>query len=151
LRTQAVRLGIQDRVVFAGRVPHAQVRPHYDLIDVLVYPRRSMRLTELVTPLKPLEAMALGRLLVASDVGGHRELIRDGETGRLFPAGSADALAASIARLLDDRGDWDRMRRAGRHFVESERNWTRSVARYVDVYGRVLPYARRDLAAVAQA
>jgi glycogen(starch) synthase len=57
---------------------------YYNLIDVLVYPRHSMRLTELVTPLKPLEAMAQGRLLVASDVGGHRELIRDGETGILF-------------------------------------------------------------------
>ena len=150
LRSQAVRLGIQDRVVFVGRVPHAQVQAHYDLIDVLVYPRRSMRLTELVTPLKPLEAMAQGRLLVASDVGGHRELIRDGETGRLFPAGSADALAAAVLRLLDDHSDWDRIRRAGRHFVESERNWTRSVARYIDVYGRVLPQARQALAAVPQ-
>jgi glycogen synthase len=54
---------------------------------VLAYPRHSMRLTELVTPLKPLEAMAQGRVLVASDVGGHRELIRDGQTGFLCPAG----------------------------------------------------------------
>jgi hypothetical protein len=66
-----------------------QVQRYYDLVDVLAYPRHSMRLTELVTPLKPLEAMAQGRLLVASDVGGHRELIRHGETGWLFPAGSA--------------------------------------------------------------
>ena len=65
-------------------MPHAEVQRYYDLIDVLVYPRRSMRLTELVTPLKPLEAMAQGRMFVASDVGGHRELIRDGETGLLF-------------------------------------------------------------------
>jgi len=150
LRSQAVRLGIQDRVVFVGPVPHALVQAHHDLIDVLVYPRRSMRLTELVTPLKPLEAMAQGRLLVASDVGGHRELIRDGETGRLFPAGSADALAVAVSRLLDDHSDWDRLRRAGRHFVESERNWTRSVARYINVYGRVLPQARQALAAVPQ-
>ena len=71
------------------RVPHAEVQRYYELIDVLVYPRHSMRLTELVTPLKPLEAMAQGRLLVASDVGGHRELIRDGETGVLFRAGDA--------------------------------------------------------------
>ena len=55
---------------------------------MLVYPRLSMRLTELVTPLKPLEAMAQGRLVLASDVGGHRELIRDGETGTLFKAGT---------------------------------------------------------------
>ena len=75
--------------MFAGRVPHADVPRYYDLIDVLVYPRLSMRLTEMVTPLKPLEAMAQGRLLVASDVGGHRELIRHGETGVLFKAGDS--------------------------------------------------------------
>ncbi|MDS4022459.1 MAG: glycosyltransferase, exosortase A system-associated, partial [Candidatus Competibacter sp.] len=86
LRKQARTLGIADRVIFPGRVPHGEVSRYYSLIDVLVYPRRSMRLTEIVTPLKPLEAMAQGRIFIASDVGGHRELIRDGETGFLFPA-----------------------------------------------------------------
>ena len=89
LQAQAQQLGVPDKVVFTGRVPHAEVQRYYDLIDVLAYPRHSMRLTELVTPLKPLEAMAQGRLLVASDVGGHQELIRDGETGSLFRAGDA--------------------------------------------------------------
>ena len=87
-------------VVFAGRVPHAEVQRYYDLIDVLAYPRHRMRLTELVTPLKPLEAMAQGRMFVASDVGGHRELVRDGETGFLFPAGDARALARAIESVL---------------------------------------------------
>jgi glycogen(starch) synthase len=81
LKQLAQELGLQKHVIFTGRVPHADVQRYYNLVDVLVYPRHSMRLTELVTPLKPLEAMAQGRLLVASDVGGHRELIRDGETG----------------------------------------------------------------------
>jgi glycosyltransferase involved in cell wall biosynthesis len=61
LKAQAERLGIADKVVFTGRVPHAEVSRYYDLIDLLAYPRHSMRLTELVTPLKPLEAMAQGR------------------------------------------------------------------------------------------
>ncbi len=83
-------------------------------IDVLAYPRHSMRLTELVTPLKPLEAMAQGRLLVASDVGGHRELIRDGETGFLFAAGDAGALArARSTRCSRDATDWPRISAAG--------------------------------------
>ena len=103
---------------------------YYDLVDVLVYPRHSMRLTELVTPLKPLEAMAQGRVLVASDVGGHRELIRHGETGWLFKAGSAQALADAVTALLDNRERWPDLRRAGREFVERERNWAASVARY---------------------
>jgi PEP-CTERM/exosortase A-associated glycosyltransferase len=143
LRQLAADLGVQDRIVFAGRVPNAQVQRYYDLIDVLAYPRRSMRLTELVTPLKPLEAMAQGRIFVASDVGGHKELIRDGDTGFLFPAGDAAALARTIERVLASRDDWARVRAAGRRFVESERTWTRSVARYADVYARALA-ARRS-------
>jgi PEP-CTERM/exosortase A-associated glycosyltransferase len=136
LKSQALRLGVADKVVFAGRVPNAQVQRYYDLIDVLAYPRRSMRLTELVTPLKPLEAMAQGRIFVASDVGGHRELIRDGDTGFLFPAGDATALGRTIERVLAGRDDWARVRAAGRGFVENERTWARSVARYADVYAR---------------
>jgi PEP-CTERM/exosortase A-associated glycosyltransferase len=134
LKAQAQALGVADKVVFAGRVPHAEVGRYYDLVDVLCYPRHSMRLTELVTPLKPLEAMAQGRLLVASDVGGHKELIRDGETGVLFKAGSADALAAAVLGLLAQRERWPQLRRAGRAFVERERHWAASVARYRPVY-----------------
>ncbi len=134
LKAQAAALGLADKVVFTGRVPHAQVQRYYDLVDVLAYPRHSMRLTELVTPLKPLEAMAQGRLLVASDVGGHKELIRHGETGWLFEAGNAQALAGAVDELLAHRERWPALRAAGRAFVERERNWTRSVARYRPVF-----------------
>jgi phosphatidylinositol alpha-1,6-mannosyltransferase len=118
-------------------VPHTEVQRYYDLVDVLAYPRRSMRLTELVTPLKPLEAMAQGRPLVASDVGGHRELIRHGETGWLFKAGSTDALTGAIDQLLARRDRWPDLRRAGREFVERERHWAGSVARYRPVFERL--------------
>lgn len=134
LKAQAERLSISDKVVFAGRVPHAQVQRYYDLVDVLCYARHSMRLTELVTPLKPLEAMAQGRLLVASDVGGHKELIRHGETGLLFQAGRADQLALTVLELLGQPERAAAMRKAGRAFVERERTWTTSVARYRDAY-----------------
>jgi len=137
LKAQAQHLGVADKVVFTGRVPHAEVQRYYDLVDVLAYPRHSMRLTELVTPLKPLEAMAQGRLLVASDVGGHKELIRHGETGWLFPAGRADALAQAIDQLLQQRERWPEMRAAGRRFVEQVRNWTASAAHYQPVFERL--------------
>lgn len=141
LKAQAAALSVADKVVFAGRVPHAEVRRYYDLVDVLAYPRHSMRLTELVTPLKPLEAMAQGRLLVASDVGGHKELIRDGETGMLFRAGSADALAQAVDKLLSRRCDWPALRQAGRRYVETQRNWRTSVARYRAPYQALLETA----------
>jgi PEP-CTERM/exosortase A-associated glycosyltransferase len=138
LKQLSKRLGLDNVVVFAGRVPHNEVQRYYDLVDVLVYPRLSMRLTELVTPLKPLEAMAQGRMLVASDVGGHRELIRDGETGILFKAGDASALAACVLALIADRRRWQHMRGAARAFVETERNWAGSVGRYRGVYHQIL-------------
>ncbi|MEO9042941.1 MAG: glycosyltransferase family 4 protein, partial [Rhodoferax sp.] len=97
-----------------------------------------MRLTELVTPLKPLEAMAQGRLLVASDVGGHKELIRHGETGMLFKAGDAEALTQTVVDLLTNQASWAAMRAAGRSFVEAERNWGRSVANYAKVYSSLI-------------
>jgi len=138
LKRQVMALDLKDRVVFAGRVPHAEVNRYYDLIDVLVYARHPMRLTDLVTPLKPLEAMAQGRLMVASDVGGHKELIHDGRTGVLFRAGNAGDLASKVVGLLKYEQGWDALKKNGRQFVETERNWAASVARYRGVYGRLV-------------
>ena len=141
LRAQASATGLGERVIFTGRVPHQDVRRYYELIDVLAYPRRSMRLTELVTPLKPLEAMAQGRMFVASDVGGHRELVRHGVTGFLCKAGDATALARQIDAVLDDEASWPRIAAQARRFVETERTWAKSVRRYQDVYASVLESA----------
>ncbi|MEW5965717.1 MAG: TIGR04063 family PEP-CTERM/XrtA system glycosyltransferase [Pseudomonadota bacterium] len=141
LKQQVMRLDLKDRVIFTGRVPHAEVNRYYDLVDVLVYARHRMRLTDLVTPLKPLEAMAQGRLMVASDVGGHRELIDDGRTGVLFRAGDVDDLAARVMALLQNEAGWDAMKQAGRRFVETERNWAASVARYRGVYGGLVKHS----------
>ena len=138
LKALVAQLDIEDKVIFTGRVPHDQVQRYYNLIDVLVYPRLKMRLTDLVTPLKPLEAMAQGRLVVASDVGGHLELIRDGETGILFKAGDPDALALKVLDLLSRPDSWRGLRAAARSFVETQRNWPVSVARYKTVYGSLL-------------
>ena len=134
LKAQAQALGVADKVVFTGRVPHAEVQRYYDLVDVLAYPRHPMRLTELVTPLKPLEAMAQQRLLIASDVGGHRELIRHGHNGWLFKAGDAASLTEQMLDLLEQRGRWGQLRAAGRRFVEQERNWAVSVGHYQPSY-----------------
>lgn len=134
LRSQAYRLGVAPYVVFTGRVPHGDVGRYYDLIDLLVYPRLKMRLTDLVTPSKPLEAMAQGRIVAASDVGGHRELIEDGRTGMLFEAGDPQALAACVSRLLASPQLWPELRTQARSFVERERTWSASVERYRAVY-----------------
>ncbi len=130
LRQQAEKLGLKDVVVFTGRVPHQEVSHYYDLINILAYPRYPIRLTELVTPLKPLEAMAQGQIFVASDVGGHKELVEQNKTGILFKAGDRQALAEAIVELLNNRQCWPELRANGRQFVENVRNWRNSVANY---------------------
>ncbi|HEU4725045.1 MAG TPA: TIGR04063 family PEP-CTERM/XrtA system glycosyltransferase [Candidatus Eisenbacteria bacterium] len=134
LRARAAATPHGDRIRFLGRVPHADIGRYYDLIDVFVYPRLSTRLTDLVTPLKPLEAMAQGRLVAASDVGGHRELVRDGATGVLFRAGDPAALAARVVELLRSPETFPALRREARAFVERERSWPTVVERYRAVY-----------------
>jgi PEP-CTERM/exosortase A-associated glycosyltransferase len=138
LRAQAAASPAADRIHFIGRVPHEQVERYYSLIDILAYPRKSMRLTDLVTPLKPLEAMAQGRLVAASDVGGHKELIEDGVTGALFPADDPKGAALAFEKLFANRAGWDDRRIAARHFVESQRNWKDNIHRYDPVYHLLL-------------
>ncbi|MGZ8335376.1 MAG: glycosyltransferase, partial [Allosphingosinicella sp.] len=137
LKAQAEASPAKDRIHFIGRVPHHEVDRYYGLIDILAYPRKAMRLTELVTPLKPLEAMAQRKLVAASDVGGHRELIEHEVTGTLFPPDDPAALADALAGLFEQRTGWDERRETARRFVERERNWSSNISNYLPVYQRL--------------
>ncbi|MEM7045778.1 MAG: TIGR04063 family PEP-CTERM/XrtA system glycosyltransferase [Pseudomonadota bacterium] len=136
LRARAERKGLDDNVIFTGRVPHQDVLAYYSLIDLCVYPRLPMPLTDLVTPLKPLEAMAAGRIVVASDVGGHRELIRNGETGFLFRAGYLAALIECLQDILASRARWPHIRANGRQMV-AERSWRAVTEVYRPLFERL--------------
>ncbi|MFB3879852.1 MAG: glycosyltransferase family 4 protein [Armatimonadota bacterium] len=132
LEARAREMG--DGVALLPPVAHAEVARWYAVADVVVYPRRSTRATQLVTPLKPLEAMAMGKAVVASDVGGLLELIRDGETGRLFPAESVSALAEAIIELLADEALRTRLGERASRWAREERDWRSIVPRYQEVY-----------------
>ena len=138
LRDLAGQLALGDSIKFVGRVAHQEIQRYYDLANLLVFPRLSMRLTELVTPLKPLEAMAQERIVVASDVGGHRELIRDGGTGYLFMPNSPAGVTEGVLKALADQSAWPRIRAAAIKFVDSERSWSKCAARYAEVYSQVI-------------
>ena len=138
LRRQAAASPAGSAIHFTGRVPHDAVERYYSLIDVLAYPRKRSRLTDLVTPLKPLEAMAQQRLVAASDVGGHRELIADGTTGVLFPPDDPAAMAAALSDMLGARHRWAGMREASRAHVAERHDWSRNVDRYRAVYQDLL-------------
>jgi len=134
LRAQAAASPMADRIHFTGRVPHSEVERYYALTDIMAYPRKKSRLTDLVTPLKPLEANAQMQLVAASDVGGHRELIRDGETGVLFAPDDPTACAKALADLVDRRADWGQIRENAREHVRNRHDWATNAQRYQVVY-----------------
>lgn len=138
LHQQAAASPAAAAIHFIGRVPHSEVERYYALVDVLAFPRKRSRLTDLVTPLKPLEAMAQGRLVVASDVGGHRELITDGVTGTLFKPDDPAACANALAELLGNPQIWDQRRAAGRAHIAANHDWSANILRYQDVYQTAL-------------
>jgi len=143
-RAAAADLPEPSAVIFAGRVPHSEVERYYSLIDVLAYPRKHSRLTDLVTPLKPLEAMAQQRIVAASNVGGHRELITHGETGYLFAPDDPRACADALADMLDAPETWTGIRARGLDHVRTRHDWAANVRRYLDVYHLLLADLKRD-------
>ncbi|MEM6476617.1 MAG: TIGR04063 family PEP-CTERM/XrtA system glycosyltransferase [Pseudomonadota bacterium] len=143
-RAAAAALPEPEAVIFTGRVPHSEVERYYSLIDVLAYPRKHSRLTDLVTPLKPLEAMAQRRIVAASNVGGHRELITHGETGFLFAPDNPADCAAALSEVLSAREGWEAVRTRGVAHVRERHDWAANARRYQDVYHLLLADVNRS-------
>jgi glycosyltransferase involved in cell wall biosynthesis len=109
LRAIAAQAGVLERVRFAGQRGRAEIVEAYARADVVVFPVKWDEPWGLV----PLEAMGVGRPVVATGRGGSSEYLRDGENCLLFEAGDADALAAALRRLADDEALRARLRAGG--------------------------------------
>ena len=135
LQRLAARLGLDDGVaLFTGRVPHSQVREYYAALDIFVLPRTDERVCRLVTPLKPVEAMASGLPVVSSDLAAMRELIEPGVTGWLIHSQSSRVWADSLEDLIYcqmRRNEWGA---AARDLVARERTWKRVAATTREAY-----------------
>lgn len=140
VRAAIAQHGLADKVILPGRVPHAEVDAWYSLIDLLLYPRLSVRLTELVTPLKPLEAAAAGKSMLGSDVGGVKELLGMVGCRRLCRAGSATSLTDGILNWLNTPEEVRVAERdAQRRAAEEHCTWLQSVAGILPIYSRLVP------------
>lgn len=137
LRRQAADLGLADVLVFTGRVPRDAVQDHYASIDVFVVPRRNDRVCQLVTPLKPYEAMAMARPLVVSDVGALREIVEPGESGFVFRPEDPEDLARVVTPLIGDAELRRRLGARAREWVADQRTWAQNGARYRALYERL--------------
>jgi len=130
-------LGLKD-VQFTGRVPHVDVQRYYSIMNICVYPRLKEKITDLVTPLKPLEAMAMGKLVIGSNVGGICELLSSRDGALLFPAEDAEALAQLLSRVLDDPSRYETVIEAGRSIVQENYSWNSHMTRYRQIYESIL-------------
>lgn len=130
-------LNLQQHVTFTGRVPHQDVFDLYAAADVFAYPRISTRTTRITTPLKPVEAMAMQKPVVVSDLPAMRELVRPDETGLLFRHGDCADLARALAELLSNPERCEQMGQQARKHVLEARQWGKLVERYVPIYEQV--------------
>lgn len=134
LQRLAGQLGLADAAIFTGRVPLADVRRYHALLDVFVVPRTDDRVCQLVTPLKPVEAMASGLCVVASEVGGLREIVKHWTTGALTLPQNPVALANCLERLLYSPDSRRELGANARVWVSRDRTWTANAQRYRSAY-----------------
>jgi glycosyltransferase involved in cell wall biosynthesis len=135
LQRRAADLGLD--AIFTGRVPSARVRDYHAVLDVFVVPRTPDRVCQLVTPLKPVEAMASGLPVVVSAVSALAEIISDRQTGLLFPPLDAAALADQLQQLIDSPELRRKLGASAREWVARDRTWAHNAARYREVYQRL--------------
>ncbi|MHA7155893.1 glycosyltransferase family 4 protein [Arthrobacter sp. TMN-50] len=137
LKALALELGVSGLITFTGRVPREKARLHHMAIDIFVVPRKDLEVTRSVTPLKPVEAMACARAVVASDLPALREIV-SAETGVLVPPGDVLSLAAGIASLIGDGGRLTAVAAVlsggARTVVLSKRTWAGNSTALLDAY-----------------
>ena len=127
-------LGLDDDAVIVGPVPHEQVGPFYDLIDIFVVSRPDTRVTRIVTPLKPFEAMAMGKAVIASKLPALEEIIEDGKTGLLYQPENIDSLCNAISACLKEDGLTENLGHNAKEWVMNNRTWNSVVKNYQIAY-----------------
>lgn len=130
--------GSHPAIIFTGRVPFADVKRYYSLVDIMPFPRIPAKVCQCVPPLKPLEAMAMGKSVLASDVAALTEIVRDGETGLVCKAGDLADLVSRLEILVTSPDLRQQLASKGRAWVLAERDWAKVSKRILQVYENLL-------------
>lgn len=128
MRRLAAERGLEGRISFPGFVPHEEVAEFMRGLDILVNCSRAESFGVVIC-----EASASGIPVIATNVGGVRETVKDGETGILVSRDEPAALAAAMLRLAEDTDLRGRLGRAGRAFIQSAYDWESCVRRFIEV------------------
>lgn len=118
--------GLADKLIMPGRIPHEEVEAYYSLIDIAPFPRKPQPVTEMVSPMKPLEASAMEKAILVSSVRALTEMVVDGETGLVFEKGNIVDMADKLQILIQNPELRVRLGKAGRKWVEEQRTWTKT-------------------------
>jgi PEP-CTERM/exosortase A-associated glycosyltransferase len=145
LRELVIDLELEDHVILPGRVPFEDVQRYYSLIDVAVFPRKPLPVTEMVSPMKPFEAMAMEKAIIVSSVRALEEIVIEGETGVIFEKGNIDSLVDALERTVNDPELCARLGKNAREWVVANRTWESAAQRTVEIYrqlqGAITPAA----------
>jgi PEP-CTERM/exosortase A-associated glycosyltransferase len=131
------QLGLRRETFLTGRIPHEEVEQYYSLIDIAPFPRKPFPVCEIVSPLKPLEAMAMGKVVLASSVGGLKEIVEDGKTGLVFEKGNIESLAETLLRVIRDKSLSERIRIEGMRWVNEKRTWETAAKELMNIYDQL--------------
>jgi glycosyltransferase involved in cell wall biosynthesis/predicted glycoside hydrolase/deacetylase ChbG (UPF0249 family) len=134
LEAYATSLGISERTIFAGRIPHAEILSYYGLIDIFVVPRTTDRVSQFVTPLKPFEAMATGRAVIVSGVPALKEIVHDGVTGLVFTPEDSHHLAELAELLIVSQETRRELGQRASDWVREHRMWDSIGELYRELY-----------------
>ncbi|WP_367104939.1 glycosyltransferase family 4 protein [uncultured Psychrobacter sp.] len=122
----ATTYGFNDWLIMPGRIPFEEVESYYSLIDIAPFPRKPQPVCELVSPMKPLEALAMKKAVLVSSVQALKEMVVEQKTGLVFEKGNINDLADKLQFLIDNEGLRQTLGDNGRDWVEAERNWIRT-------------------------
>lgn len=134
LRSQIKSLGLEADVVLVGKVLPAEVQQYFSLMNVIALPRKPFKVCQLVSPLKPLEAMSMGIPLVVSDVAALKEMVKENETALVHKSGDVYSLVDCILRIAQEDGLGMRLAKAAREDVLANRTWELVATSIVQVY-----------------
>ena len=134
LKQLTADLDVEHCTKFVGRVPHSEVQDYFSLIDIAPFPRLPLPVCEMVSPLKPFEAMAMGKVVVCSDVDALAEIVQHNVTGLLHRKGDLASLTSTLSRLLNDQELRTSLAARARDWVQEHRTWSGLAADIGDIY-----------------
>jgi glycosyltransferase involved in cell wall biosynthesis len=126
--------GLTDEIILPGRVPYEEVERYYSLIDVAAFPRKSLPVTEMVSPLKPFEAMAAEKAILVSNVRAMAEFIEEGVNGLIFKKGSIDDMANKLEMIINNKNLRVELGKNARKWVLEHRAWDKATFKVESIY-----------------